>query len=279
MKFAHWASFHPCYSSEAHFKYARIHLPVAAKCNIQCNYCRRGIDKCEWRPGVSSCLLPPDKALKWLKKTVEARPELTVVGIAGPGEPLANKETFLTLKRVQKEFPQLVKCVATNGFLLAEKAGILSRLGVKTVTVTINAVNPQTASKIYEYVIHDGRRLKGVKAAEMLLRKQFEGVEIAVEEGLTVKVNTVLIPEINIDEVVRVAEEASRRGVFLMNLIPLIPIHKFKNLRSPTCQEIRETREKCEKYLPQFRLCKMCRADACGVPGLDRTVTPVQWHL
>jgi nitrogen fixation protein NifB len=169
--------------------------------------------------------------------------------------------------------------VATNGFLLAEKAGILSRLGVKTVTVTINAVNPQTASKIYEYVIHDGRRLKGVKAAEMLLRKQFEGVEIAVEEGLTVKVNTVLIPEINIDEVVRVAEEASRRGVFLMNLIPLIPIHKFKNLRSPTCQEIRETREKCEKYLPQFRLCKMCRADACGVPGLDRTVAPVQWHL
>ena len=32
---------HPCYSAEAHTKYARMHLPVAPACNIQCNYCNR----------------------------------------------------------------------------------------------------------------------------------------------------------------------------------------------------------------------------------------------
>ncbi|KYH38275.1 MAG: hypothetical protein AYL30_005310 [Candidatus Hecatellales archaeon B24] len=192
---------------------------------------------------------------------------------------MANRETFLVLEKVRQQFPQLVRCVATNGLLLAEKARLLSHLGVKTVTVTINAVNPRTASKIYEYIIYDGRKLEGVSAAEVLLRKQFEGVRVAVEEGLTVRVNTVLIPEINLDEAVKVAEKVSRLGASLMNLIPLIPMHKFKSLRSPSCQEIRETREKCERYLPQFRLCKMCRADACGVPGLEKTVSLVQYHL
>ena len=54
-----------------------------------------------------------------------------------------------------------------------------------------------------------------------------------------------------------------------MNLIPLIPLNMFKDLRSPTCEEISGARAKAEKYLPQFRLCKQCRADAVGIPGKE----------
>ena len=32
---------HPCYNEEAHHDFARMHLSVAPKCNIQCNYCNR----------------------------------------------------------------------------------------------------------------------------------------------------------------------------------------------------------------------------------------------
>ena len=274
MKFAHWTSFHPCFNPEAHFRYARIHLPVAAKCNIQCNYCKRDLNKCEWRPGVASCLLSPEKAVKWVERAARRYPELRVVGIAGPGEPLANPETFQTLRMVHEAYPSLIKCIASNGLLLAEKAGELSRLGVKTVTVTINAVHPETASKIYEYVLYGGRVLRGLEAAGLLLRKQWEGLEVAVGLGLKVKVNFVFIPEINMGEVVEVAREASERGAFLMNIIPLIPMHRFKDLRPPTCGELREAREKAERYLPQFRLCRLCRADACGVPGREPSAVP-----
>ncbi len=41
----------------------------------------------------------------------------------------------------------------------------------------------------------------------------------------------------------------------------------FKDLRPPTCEEISGARAKAEKYLPQFKLCKQCRADAVGIPG------------
>jgi len=49
-KFSHMTSAHPCFNEKAHFSTARIHLPVAPKCNIQCNFCNRKIDKCEHAP-------------------------------------------------------------------------------------------------------------------------------------------------------------------------------------------------------------------------------------
>ncbi len=46
---------HPCYSQEAHYFYARMHVAVAPACNIQCNYCNRKYDCAnESRPGVVS---------------------------------------------------------------------------------------------------------------------------------------------------------------------------------------------------------------------------------
>ena len=54
------ASAHPCFDKEARHKNARVHLPVAPKCNIQCNYCNRKFDCVnESRPGVTSSVLTP----------------------------------------------------------------------------------------------------------------------------------------------------------------------------------------------------------------------------
>jgi len=251
---------------------------VAAKCNIQCNYCKRDINKFERRPGVASCILTPKKALSLVEKAVERHPELTVVGVAGPGDPLANPETFETLRMVHERFPHLIKCLSTNGLLLAEKLPELLRYGLKAVTVTINAVKPSTAAKIYEYVLYGGLKLTGVEAARLLLSKQFEGVKAAAEAGLAVKVNTVLIPEINLAEVEGVAEKVALLGAQKMNIIPLIPMYRFSGFRPPTCQELREARERCEKYIEQFRLCRACRADACGIPGLERGSIMADFH-
>jgi nitrogen fixation protein NifB len=82
---------HPCFNEEAHRHFARMHIPVAPKCNIQCNYCNRKYDcSNESRPGVTSEVLTPEQAVEKVR-TVKARiPELSVIGIAGPGDPLAN---------------------------------------------------------------------------------------------------------------------------------------------------------------------------------------------
>lgn len=88
-KFSHLIKQHPCFNGEAHFKYGRIHLPVSPDCNIQCRFCKRGFNKWEQRPGVSQSLLSPEAAVDMVAKALEKCPELTVAGIAGPGDTLA----------------------------------------------------------------------------------------------------------------------------------------------------------------------------------------------
>ena len=108
---------HPCFSKDAHKKYGRVHLPVAPRCNMQCNFCNRKYDCMnESRPGVTSAVLTPQQAVAYLACVVEKRPEISVMGIAGPGDPFANPdETMQTLRLVRKRFPKMILCVATNG--------------------------------------------------------------------------------------------------------------------------------------------------------------------
>lgn len=85
---------HPCYSEEAHHHYARIHVAVAPACNIQCNYCNRKYDCAnESRPGVVTEKLTPEQAARKLLAVATRIPQLTVLGIAGPGDALANPKT------------------------------------------------------------------------------------------------------------------------------------------------------------------------------------------
>ena len=79
---------HPCFSAHAHFRYGRIHLPVAPKCNIRCGYCDRRFDCAnESRPGVTSAVVSPEEALVRVERALCQDNRLRVVGIAGPGEP------------------------------------------------------------------------------------------------------------------------------------------------------------------------------------------------
>lgn len=269
-KFSHWLACHPCFNPQAHFQFSCMHLPVAPKCNIQCSYCKRGIDKCEYRPGVTCKIMSPEEAAKLVDEAAKRDERLRVVAIAGPGEPLFNEETFETFRLVNERHPDLIKCVATNGLLLEEKVPLLKSLGVRAVTVTINALDPETASKIYEFIILDGSMIKGIEASRILIERQLRGLKAAADQGLVVKVNTVLIPGLNEREAVEVAKKAAELGAFMQNIIPLIPLHRFKDHRPPTCEELRRTREGASKYIQQFRLCKQCRSDSYGIPGLEK---------
>ena len=55
---------HPCFNAAVKGECGRVHLPVAPKCNILCNYCNRKFDCVnESRPGVTSAVLTPRQAV------------------------------------------------------------------------------------------------------------------------------------------------------------------------------------------------------------------------
>jgi len=218
---------------------------------------------------VTSKVLTPQEALERVKEVMQKVHYIKVVAVAGPGEPLFNKETFETFRLVKDEFPHLMRCLSTNGLLLSERIDDIEELDIGTVTVTLNTIDPAIGKDIYSFVNYHGKRYKGEEGAEILLKNQLEGIREAVKRKILIKVNTVLIPTVNDEHIVEVAKEISKLGVYMHNIIPLIPQYKFANIKPPTQQEKEAIQEKCREYVKEMTHCRHCRADAIGKLGKD----------
>ncbi|MDR0888127.1 MAG: nitrogenase cofactor biosynthesis protein NifB [Candidatus Methanoplasma sp.] len=265
---------HPCYSEDAHHSFARMHLPVAPKCNIQCNYCNRKYDcSNESRPGVTSEVLTPEQAVEKIRIVKEKIPNLSVIGIAGPGDPLANEETFKTLELAGKEFNDLTLCISTNGLALPENAQRLYDLGVRFVTVTINACDPEIGGKVYDLVIWERKKYRGTEGASILLERQLEGIKKCADLGMLVKTNIVMVPDVNDKHIPELVKKVKSLGAYLVNILPLIPVEgtKFSGNRAPTSEERKKLMDLCSIDARMMRHCKQCRADAIGLLGEDRS--------
>ncbi len=266
---------HPCFGGD-HNKAGRIHLPVAPGCNIKCGFCERKFDCVnESRPGITSKVLTPEQAVERVRLVQrhmakqEGGPQLKVVGIAGPGDPLANPKTFETFDLIRETFPDMTLCLSTNGLRLPENIDKIVKLGIHSLTVTINALTAETGAKVYEWIRYDRMKLAGVEGAAFLLEKQLEGVRLAAKAGLMVKVNHVYIPGVNDHETLDLAIKVRELGADMMNIMPIIPVGKFEGIERPSDLTMEMVRNQAELILSQARHCKQCRADAAGLIGQD----------
>ncbi|MDN4186726.1 MULTISPECIES: radical SAM protein [Dehalococcoides] len=264
---------HPCFDMASRSSVGRIHLAVAPRCNIKCNYCTRKYDCAnESRPGVASRVITPIEALRLVREAVAAEPRIQVVGIAGPGDPLSNQATFETLQMVRQNFPDLSLCLSTNGLLLSDKIDLLTEAGLDSLTVTVNTLNESSGARIYDYVSYGGEVLRGIEAAALLRDKQLAGIRQAVERGIRVKVNSVLLPGINEHEMPFLARLLGDMGVSVMNIMPLIPQAKFADLTPVSMVLHHKIRTECAEYIRQIHHCQQCRADAVGLLGNKETL-------
>ena len=264
-------SHHPCFDADARHQYGRIHLPVAPKCNVQCNFCDRRYD-CpnESRPGVTSTVLTPPQAAEYLTRVMERVPDLAVVGIAGPGDPFANaEETMKTLRLVREQYPEMLLCVATNGLGVGPYVDELADLNVSHVTITVNAVDPDIGTNIYTWMRDGTRVVRGLEAARLLLGRQLEAIRALKERRVTIKINAIIIPGVNDEHIAEIARVTSGLGADMLNAIPLYPVEgtPFGSLKAPTAAEVARVRAAAGEHLPQMSHCSRCRADAVGKLG------------
>lgn len=262
------AGAHPCFDRAARQRAARVHLPVAPRCNVQCNYCDRTTDcASENRPGVSSTVLTPAQALAYLEGVVRQVPDLAVVGIAGPGDPFANAvETLHTLRLCRERHPGLMLCLATNGLALPEHLDQIADLGVSHVTITVNTVDPQVGARIYRWVRDRTSIHRGIAAAQLLLDRQLAGIQGLKERGITVKINTILIPGITVEGAEEVARTVGELGADAMNCVPMYPVEgtQLASRGTPDAFEVAAVRASAASHVTQLSHCQRCRADAVG---------------
>ncbi len=150
---------HPCFGGNRH-KNGRIHLAVAPRCTIKCGYCERKHDCAnESRPGVTSQVLTPAQALGKVREVMaddELSKVIKVIGIAGPGEPLANESTFETFRLVKEEFPDLLFCLSSNGLALPERISDLAEINLHSHRIMAFTL-PGTITEAFEALIKSKR--------------------------------------------------------------------------------------------------------------------------
>lgn len=175
------------------FKYLRV--SVTDRCNYRCIYCM---------PENGICKQAHEKIMRYeeIMQVVEAAVESGVeqVRITG-GEPLVRAGIVDFIGQIAL-IPGLKDLsLTTNGALLGQFARELKAAGLHRVNVSLDSLNPDTFQKI----TRNGS-----------LPDVIKGIEAALASGLKpVKINIVLIPGVNEDEVVDFAEFAVKKGIWI----------------------------------------------------------------
>lgn len=259
---------HPCFNPKACKNFGRVHLPIAPACNIQCNFCNRKFDCVnESRPGVSSSILSPDQAMAYLEEVMAVKEGISVVGIAGPGDPFANPvQTMTTLQLVRQTYPDMLLCVASNGLNLTPYLDDLKAVDVSHVSITVNAVDPVIGEKVYSWVRDNKKTLGPELGAQLLLERQREAIKGLKDRGIIVKVNTIVLPGINDFHVEEIAKQMAVLEVDLFNCMAYFPNEgaNLSHLKEPGAEEMKKIQNAAKAHLPQMLHCKRCRADAVG---------------
>ena len=112
---------------------------------------------------------------------------LKKVRITG-GEPLLRKDITKLISMIRNLSNELDIALTTNGTLLSKFAKSLYKSGLDRVTVSIDAIDSNTFQKISNSGITPDDIISGINAAK--------------EVGLTVKINTVIIKNKNVNQII-----------------------------------------------------------------------------
>ena len=180
-----------------------LRISVTDKCNFRCRYCM---------PPEGLPWLPKDELLTF-EEILRLASVLTDCGIRSfkltGGEPLVRRDLPILVAGLRDIAPDADISLTTNGYLLADRARELRAAGLDRVTVSCDSL---LKHRFAEITLRD--------ALEEVLR----GLEVAAAEHLgPIKINTVVMKDVNDDEVVAFAELA-RAADYDVRFIEYMPL-------------------------------------------------------
>ncbi|AFL89574.1 molybdenum cofactor biosynthesis protein A [Terriglobus roseus DSM 18391] len=217
-----------------------LRVAVTDRCNYRCVYCRTG------EHGAEHSELPIPAYAKMVRLMVEMGVEK--IRLTG-GEPLLRAgllDLIRDLRSLRTAYDHLDQptssgkpldiAITTNGHLLAEKARSLKDAGLDRITVSMDAVDSDTFTRITRVPRAFQRVLDGIHAAQ--------------DVGLApVKVNCVLLRGFNDDQIEGFGEFARREGVIL-RFIEFMPLEEDRIWSPDTVVTEAEILERLNRVLP-----------------------------
>jgi len=220
-----------------------LRISVTDRCNYKCVYCRTGNE------GAQFTELPIADYLRMVRLLVSLGMEK--VRLTG-GEPLLRSglvEMVAALSRLRTAFHPdgapiarseagrpLDIALTTNGHLLESLAAPLAAAGLSRVTVSMDAVDPETFARITRVPRSFERVLAGVRAAQAA--------------GLgPVKINCVLLRGFN-DSQIEAFAEFSRRERVVVRFIEFMPLEEDRTWKPETVVRMDEIVARLNAWRP-----------------------------
>ncbi|MGL1863792.1 MAG: radical SAM protein [Pseudodesulfovibrio sp.] len=255
---------HPCFGMTSRRKVGRLHLPVAPRSNAKIRFA----DNSKAKPAMM-----PEEAVAWMDQIVADGNAVDIVGITGPGDPLAVPEpTLRTLRLVRDKFPEISLCLTTlgvGGDLVADE---LAEIGLSHITMLVDAVTPEVAEKIYAWIRPSTKTMPLPEAAKYLLNEQAKAVTAFKRAGITVKINTTVYPGYNAGHVEHVAAAMATLGADIMGVVPYLPANEDGDHPAESGMELISTvRDRAARHMDLMPAWDECGEDVVGLntPGKD----------
>jgi cyclic pyranopterin phosphate synthase len=221
-----------------------LRISVTDRCNYKCVYCRTGNE------GAQFTELPIEDYLRMIRAFVLLGIEkvrltggepLLRSGLVEMVQELAQMRTAYTDDGVEllsgdPEAKPLDIAVTTNGHLLEGLAAPLKAAGLNRVTVSMDAIDPETFARITRVPRSFDRVLAGIRAAR--------------EVGLgPVKVNCVLLRGFNDSQIEEFAEFSRRENV-IVRFIEWMPLEEDRSWKPETVVTLDEIVTRLNAYRP-----------------------------
>jgi GTP 3',8-cyclase len=213
-----------------------LRVSITDRCNYRCVYCRTGNE------GAQYSELPIADYLRLVRIFVDLGIEK--VRLTG-GEPLLRKGLpelvrELASLRTSRTSEPLDLALTTNGHLLEDQAAKLKDAGLSRITVSMDAVAPETFARI--------TRVPGS------FEKVQRGIQAAQRVGLgPVKVNCVILRGFNDDQIVPFAKFSREMGV-IVRFIEFMPLEEDRLWTPETVVPFAEVVARLENFRPLVKL-------------------------
>ncbi len=175
-----------------------IRVSITQQCNLNCIYCHH-----EGYHERSNSVKRDEMTAEEIQRLVSVSRQVGIkrVKITG-GEPLLRRDVFEIISKLSKLEGINEVSLVTNGVLLdQDTCDRLKHAGLKRINISLDTLNPQAYFDI---------------TRKNVLNKVLEGIQNAQNSGLNpIKINTVLLKDINDTEIQEFIEFAMKTGVIL----------------------------------------------------------------
>lgn len=200
------------------FKTLRVSL--LSKCNLGCVYCTMGDEEVKGlnANGIKTSL--PLESLLAIIQKLHSQLQLETIRLTG-GEPLLYPNLKEVIEGVKQMGILQIK-LTTNAFLLERQAAGLKKAGMQSINVSLDALD--------ENVFFSMSRRSGVQ-------KVLNGIKTALDVGLEVKINTVVMKGINDSQILPLLEYAGEQSIGIRFLEVMAMGHLYHQRKKYLCTE------------------------------------------